>query len=364
MHENRKATVNITNKTIVRAIIWIVLAVLAYGFIGRVSHILTLIFGSAFLALALNPIVSWMSKHLRLKSRVRATAAAYLTAVLILAAFLALVIPPLVSQTRDFIQEAPKTVSNFQRQDSSLARTAKKYHLDDKLSKAAREFTSHYNNFGGPVLDTGKRIVQAIASVLAVLVMTFMMLVEGPKWIRLYLDTVPAKKRQRYKKNGYRIYKAVTNFVNGQVILAAVAGAFAFVALQIASHVLNVDVNALALAGIVAVFGIIPLFGNPLSAAAVVLVCLLNSVSLGVIMLAYFVVYFLIESHTFQPYLQARLNELTPLMVFVAAILGVGFGGILGAIVAIPAASTIKILLEDYFDRRRPIPEPQESHKI
>jgi len=107
-----------------------------------------------------------------------------------------------------------------------------------------------------------------------------------------------------------------------------------------------------ALAGIVSVFGLIPLFGNPLAASIVVLVCLINSVSLGLIMLVYFIVYFFIENHTFQPYIQSKLNELTPLTVFVAAVLGVGFGGLLGAIIAIPAASAIKILIEDYFERR------------
>ena len=293
MHENRKLTVNITNRTIIRTIFWAVLAVLAYKFVGRVTHVLTLIFGSAFLALALNPVVRWMSKYLKLKSRVRATAAAYLTVVLVISAFLVLVIPPLVSQTRDFIKDVPRTVANFQQQDSSLARAAKKYNLDDKLTKAARDFTSNYENFGTTILDTGKRVAQAIASVLVVVVMTFMMLVEGPKWINLYLSTVPDKKRERYKKIGYRIYRAVTSFVNGQVILAAVAAAFAFVTLQVASRVLEVEINSLALAGIVAVFGIIPLFGNPLAASIVILVSLLSSVTLGVVMSIYFIIYYL-----------------------------------------------------------------------
>jgi len=80
---------------------------------------------------------------------------------------------------------------------------------------------------------------------------------------------------------------------------------------------------------------------------------LINSVTLGIVMLIYFIIYFFIENHTFQPYIQSRLNELTPLTVFVAAILGVSFGGLLGAIIAIPAASAVKILVEDYFERRR-----------
>src|SRR2546423_957451 len=120
MPPNRRMTVNITNRTIIRTIGWVVVAILAYHFIGRVSHILTLIFSSFFLPLALNPFVSWMSRRLHLKSRVRATAASYLLVVFFLAFFFILFIPPLVSQTRDFIKNVPSTVENFQRQDSSL----------------------------------------------------------------------------------------------------------------------------------------------------------------------------------------------------------------------------------------------------
>ncbi|MEK7095858.1 MAG: AI-2E family transporter, partial [Patescibacteria group bacterium] len=136
------------------------------------------------------------------------------------------------------------------------------------------------------------------------------------------------------------------------VILAVVAGVFAFLALGIASQVMDVSVNAVALAGIVAVFGIIPLFGNPIAAVVVVLVSLLSSVALGIVMAIYFIVYFFIENHTFQPYIQARLTELSPLLVFIAALIGIGFGGILGAIIAIPAAATIKIIIEDQFSAR------------
>lgn len=361
MEPKRQVTVNLTNRTIVRAILWVIIAVLLYKFMGRVTHILTLIFAAFFLSLALNPVVNWMSYRLKIKSRVRATAVTFLTVVLVLAAFFALVIPPLVNQTRVFIHNVPKTVENFKKQDSSLARTAKRYHLDNKLSQAAKDFTSHYGNFGTKLLDTGRRLAEAIVSTLAVLVLTFMMLVEGPKWLGLILSSVPEIKRPRFKRVAERMYKAVSGFVNGQVILAAIAGMFAFVALEIAGNVLNVQSNAMALAGIVAVFGIIPLFGNPLAASVVILISLLNSVTLGVVMLIYFIIYFFIENHTFQPYLQSRLNELTPLTVFVAALLGVGFGGILGAVIAIPAASTVKILVEEH-SKRRHIPEDGEAY--
>lgn len=364
MHpSNSKMTVSVTNRTIFRFILWVFAALLAYKFIGRVAHALTLIFAAAFLALALNPIVGWMSRHLKIKSRVRATSAAYLTVIVILVAFLALIIPPLVRQGRDFVQNVPEIVQNFQNQDSGLSRTLHRYNLDKKLTQGARDFASHYSNFGSTVFDTGKRVVELAVNILVVLVLTFMMLVEGPQWLKLILGNVAQKDRERYEKLAHRIYRAVTSFANGQVILAAVAGSFALIALEIASRVMDVSINPVALAGIVAMFGIIPLFGNPLAATIVVLVCLLNSSALALVMVIYFIVYFFVENHTFQPYLQSRLNELTPLTVLVAAILGVGFGGFLGALIAIPAASTVKILLEDHFEHRRPMPHPEKSYK-
>jgi predicted PurR-regulated permease PerM len=359
---NRSVIVTVTNRTIVRTILWIVLAIILYKFIGRISHGLTLIFAAFFLTLALNPVVSWMSRRLKLKSRIRATAASYLVVIIILAAFFALVIPPLVSQTRSFISTVPQTVQNFQDQNSNLAKAARKYKIDQKISQGAKDFSSHYSNYGSAVLDTGKRVAEALASILAVLVLTFMMLVEGPRWLELFWGVMPPKNRQRHKRIAAKMYRGVTGFVNGQVILAIIAGVFAFIALEISSHIVHASINALALAGIVSVFGLIPLFGNPIAAVLVILACLINAVSLGIIMLIYFVVYFFIENHTFQPYIQSRLNELTPLTVFVAAVLGVGFGGLLGAIIAIPAASAIKVLVEDYFERHRHRDAP--THKL
>jgi len=221
----------------------------------------------------------------------------------------------------------------------------------EKLITSAKDFATHYSNFGSTIFNTGKRVIEGIVSVLVVLIMTFMMLVEGPRWIDLVFAHMPARRRAHNREIARRMYRGVTGFVNGQVILAIVAGIFAFTALEIASRFTDADVNALALAGIVSVFGLIPLFGNPISSAIVILVSLSVSSSLAAIMLIYFFVYYFIENHTFQPYIQSKLNDLTPLTVFVAAILGIGFGGLLGAIIAIPAASAIKVLVEDHFKR-------------
>lgn len=349
---NPRVTVNVTNRTIVRTIIWILATVILYKFIGRITHELILIFASFFLAMALNPVVKGVSRHLRLKSRVRATALSYLLVLALLALFFSLVTPPLVRQTRTFISDVPQIVQHYQNQDTRYARLAKKYNLDAKFSQGATDFAKNYANFGSTILDTGRRIVEAVISVLVVLIMTFMMLVEGPGWTARLFRLLPAGRREHDREIAHKMYKGVTGFVNGQLILAVIAGVFAFCALEIVGHITSSSINALAMAGIVAVFALIPLFGNPIASIIVFLVCLSVSATLAFIMLAYFVVYFFIESHTFQPFIQSKLNNLTPLTVFIAAILGIGFAGFLGAIIAIPVASAVKVLFEDQIDKR------------
>lgn len=352
MINHRYTTVNITNRTMVRAILWVVAAVITFRFIGEISQILTIIFVAFFLALALNPIVSWTSRRLKIKSRAKATAAAYLSVVILIIGFFALITPPLISETRDFVKEVPKIVQDFQTRDSSLSRLVERYNLNDQLSEAAGNISSRYGDFGGAVLQAGKKVFSVVASVLAVLVLTFMMLVEGPSWLRLLWKRLPDENRVRHQRIAHKMYKAVTGFVNGQVVMAAIGGFATFVALIIASRVVGVESNAVALAGIVAVFSLIPMFGTILSAATVVLFVSLNSVTLGVTMLIYYIIYQQLENMTIQPFVQSRATKLSPMTVFIAALIGVGFGGLLGAIVAIPAASGVKILLEDYLERR------------
>jgi predicted PurR-regulated permease PerM len=246
----------------------------------------------------------------------------------------------------------PQLVTDYQNKDNSFSRSIKRYGLDEKLTTGAKDFASHYSNYGSTLLDTGKRVAGVFISVLIILAVTFMMLVEGPRWLDRFFALMPKNKREHHKKLALRMYKAVSGFVNAQVIMAVLAGSFCLIALLIATNLLDVSMNVVALAGIVAMLGLIPMIGHPISSAIVLLVCLANSVELAIVMLIYFLVYYQVENLTVQPLIQSRLNELTPLLVFVAALIGVEFAGILGAFVAIPIATCIKVLLEDQLEQR------------
>ena len=94
------------------------------------------------------------------------------------------------------------------------------------------------------------------------------------------------------------------------------------------------------------------MIGTLIGATIVVSVSLLSSLPLAIIMLAFFIVYQQIENVTIQPYIQSKKSELTPLLVFIAAILGIGFGGLLGAFIAIPVAACLRIVIIDYYQRK------------
>lgn len=343
-------TIVISTKTIASTILMTIGAVLALKFISEITHQLTLIGVSAFLAMALNPAVNWLLKRMKTKSRVRATGIAYVTVLTVLISFLALVLPPLVSQTTEFVKNVPSTINDFKTQDTAIARTVRKYNLDEQLDKISDDF-AHKVNLAEPVISTANRALGTLVSIITVLILTFMMLVEGPLWYKRFINLMPPNKRKHRQEIIGKMYRVVTGYVNGQVLIAAIAACFAMVVLIIASTLLDVTVNVIALAGIVFIFGLIPLIGNILASALVVLFSLFASGALAIIMAVYFLLYQQIENATLQPYIQSRSNQLTPLIVFIAALIGAGFGGLLGALAAIPVAGCIRILIDNYFDK-------------
>ena len=354
LFSKQNVTITFTNQTIVRVIILIVATLLGLRFLDNVTHALVLIFVSFFLALALNPAVSWITNKLKSKSRARATGVAYLAVLAVLITFFSWVVPPLVSQTANFVRDVPKTIRDFETQDSATARFARRYQLTDQLQNIGDDFSQRFKDVRQPLLTTAGRVGSTLISVITVFVLTFMMLVEGPFWHQKFWALQAEGRREHRKKIAQRMYKVVTGYVNGQLIIALIASSFALVALLVASTILGISINAVALAGIIFLTGLIPLIGNTIGALFVILISLFSSGALAIIMAIFFLVYQQIENVTIQPCVQSRANELTPLLVFIATLLGIGLGGILGALVAIPVAGCAKILVEDYFSRHRP----------
>jgi predicted PurR-regulated permease PerM len=350
----KEVEITVSNLTMVRILAFIIGAGLLLNFFSNIIHPLTLIFVSFFLALVLNPVVTAISSRLKSKSRTRATAISYIAVMTFLIGFFSLVLPPLITQTADFIENIPQTLRDLEDEPGAVGDFVRSNSLQEQIVVLANDWANDTSVVADQAVTTANRVISNLISIITVLILTFMMLVEGPKWIALFWKQYPKDKRNHAKKLAKKIYGVVTSYVNGQVLVAAIGAFFAVVALFIATTIFNVTaINPIAFGGIVFLFSLIPTIGVIISTIIVVLFSLFVSVPLAITMLVFFIVYQQIENASIQPYVQSRANELTPLIVFLAAILGIGFGGILGAIVAIPIAGSIKVIIDDYMEEKR-----------
>lgn len=349
---NKNIQVTFTPATVFNVALIVTAFFLLLRFISLIAWPLQLITISLFLALALNPAVSWIARRLKSKSRVRATAAAYLIVLFIISAFLFIAIPPLVKQGTQVAGSIPTSVDDLQNQDTPIVSFINRYNLQEQYTELVTSIRDSVQDMAGRAVSTATAVGGALVAIVAVLVMTFMMLVEGPSWIDRFWDLAPEQDMVRRKRVARRMYGMVTGYVSGQLIIATMAALFALVALLIASTIFGADINAPALAIIVGLIGLIPMIGNTIAAVVVVLVCLFVSLPLAITMAAFFLIYQQVENATFQPYIQAKYNELTPLTVFIAALIGVSVAGFLGALIAIPIAGCIRIYFLEYYGHK------------
>lgn len=340
-----RVKLDIDNRTIVRvalvvASIWLGLQAV---FLMRTALIWLLI--AFFLAMALNPPVSYIAKRIPGNSRALATGISYVVVLGVLGTFLASTLPPLVTETRNLVNTIPSRVEELRQssRDGFIADIIDKYDLTDEAQQLAANLTSRLGDIGGPIVSGIGKVTSSLVAFITILVLTFLMLVEGPQWLELFWSYHPKARREHNKQLALRMYGVVTSYVNGQLLIASIAGLASLVAMVL------VDIpNPIALAGVIVMTGLIPLIGATLGAVIIVIVALFQSVGQALIMLIFFVIYQQIENNAIQPYVQSKSLEISPLLVFVAVILGVQSGGLLGGFLAIPVAACLRIIALDY----------------
>ena len=345
-----KVEVVLSTKTIFQVVLVILSVVMAISAVNKASHALTLLFVALFLALGLNAPVHWLSEKLPGKkrgNRTLATGLSFIVILFIFAGFVATVVPPLVKQTGNFIEDVPHLVEDVRDQNSGLGQFIRRYNLEKEVDKFSDQLSSRLTNLSGSLVGTFSKITSSIFSMVTVLVLIFMMLIEGPKWLNVFKRFLPKHKQEHADKLAGGMYKVIKSYVNVQILLAAMAAIFVFIPLLI------LDVSyPVALMVVVFICGLIPLVGHTIGAILVSLIALTSSPSDAVIIFIYYVTYQQIENYILQPKIQGNATNMSPLLVFSSVIVGVSFNGLLGGLVAIPIAGCIRILVLDYVDRR------------
>ncbi len=354
MSKTAPQEITVSSKTVIRVLAIVLVWLLFLTALSKATHALILIFSAFFLALALNAPVHWIAEHLpgkRRGSRKLGTTISFLIVIVFLVGFIASLVPPLVRQTNNFIKAAPDIVQDVRSEDTGLGKFVRKYNLEDQVDKFSSQLSDRLKNVSGSAVSGVSKVSGSIFSMLTILVLTFMMLIEGPHWLGLSKNMLPKAKRDHAEKLAEAMYRVVKGFVNGQVLLAAIAAVMILVPLLI----LGVG-YPVALMVIVFICGLIPMVGHTIGAVIVSLVALFTSPVAALIVLAYYILYQQIENYVIQPRIQSNSTNMSPLLVFASVIVGVSFGGLLGGLVAIPLAGSIRILIVDYLHHKNLLP--------
>lgn len=349
-----KVRIEIDTRTFVR--FWLVvlgfLAIILALWVARGALITIAV--ALFLALALNPPVSRLSRRLPGRSRIGATLISYLAVIILLGGFLVAVVPPVIDQTTKFAQTVPGLIDDVSHNRGAIDSFINKYGLrsqvDTAVNNAKNQASDVAKNLGNVLINSVNALLSGVVSVIFVLVLTFLMLIEGPRWMeRLWGLYEDQDKLERHRALVHRMYHVVVGFVNGQITVAAIAAAAALLVTFVLSILFHMSANlALPLAFIIFICELMPLIGATIAAILVTLVLLFNNVTAAVVFLIYYLLYQQVENNFINPTIQSRSVELSALSILVAILVGVSLFGLLGAIIAIPVAGCLRVLLVDY----------------
>ncbi|HET9098677.1 MAG TPA: AI-2E family transporter [Candidatus Saccharimonadales bacterium] len=352
-----EVAVTISTGTFIRLTLLTIASLILLLAVKKAEHAFVLIFISFFLALALNGPVIWISKFIPGKMKhnlALATSLSYLFVIILLGIFIASIVPPLVKQTDTLIKEAPHLLNEFRGQNGAVGNFIRHYHLQNEIHSLSKQLSSRLSNISGNAFSEAKSVSSSFFSLVTILALTFMMIVEGPKWLRIINDILPERHHATAAKLGADMYAVIRGFVNGQVLLAALA------AVLIMPAVLLLHIGfAAGILVIIFICGLIPLIGHTIGAIIVTTIALFHNVTSAVIILAYYITYQQIENYLIQPRIQANSTNMSPLLVFSSVIIGVNFGGLLGGLVAIPIAGCLRIAVLEYLYSRNIINAPK-----
>ena len=311
-------------------------------------QVISWILVSIFLALALNPAVEWFMRH-GVKKRGYAAGLTYVLALVAIAAIGYAFIPTLVSQINDFVQAVPGYVDDLTKGRGRLGFLQTKYHIVDRIRDAINNGgAAKVLGLTGTALAITKSVVAIVIGTITIAFLTFFMLLEGPAWMDRFFGLLPERSRPRWRAVGHDIYRTVGGYVTGNLLISLIAGTLTTIVLL----ALGVP-YAVALGVIVAVLDLVPLAGATIAAVVIGTVAFLHSITAGVVVVIFFVVYQQVENHFLQPVIYGRTVQLSPLAVLISVLIGAQLAGILGALGAIPVAGAIQVLFVDWQRHRR-----------
>src|SRR5438552_337988 len=321
----------------------------------RLARIESILVVAAFFAVVLNPVVALVQRFLHVR-RGLAVAIVFLLVFGLLGAMLYAFISPLVHQGQKFADDYPRLVREAKAGKGPVGSIVKRYKLDVKLEDNRKKINDQFGKIGGGAFNVAKSVAAAVAVAITVIVLSLLMILYGPDMLKGALDLLPPPRRRRVAAVLHDCSRALTGYVFGNFLISIIAGGATFVALLI----LDVPFRGV-LALWVGFADLIPLVGATLGAIPAVLVAFLSSTTDGIAVLIFFIAYQQFENHVLQVQIMARTVQINQLIVLVSVLVGVELFGLLGALLAIPAAGVIQVVARDIYDERRGRLKPEPT---
>jgi predicted PurR-regulated permease PerM len=303
---------------------------------------------ASFLAIALSGPVNWLNQRMR---RGFAILIVYLCLLLVPIGIGALVIPPLVTQGNNLIENLPQyaqDAQDFAHRNATLRKIEKNYDVIGKLKQQAQKLPARIGDAASVLGNIGLGLVNSLFALFTILVLAAFLLGSGRGWVDRALELRPPEHRERIRTALDHMSRAVGSYVGGALAQATVAAVTAYIVLII----LGVPFSA-ALAIIVFFADLIPLVGATLGAIVVGIVTVFADFPTATIVWAIFsVVYQQVENTLIQPQIQRRAVDVHPFIVLVSVLFGATLLGIIGALVAIPIAASVQIAIREWWRYR------------
>jgi len=308
----------------------------------RARSVILLIIVALFIAAGLDPVVRWLTR--KGLPRWAAVVTVLLAVVVIIGGFIASAVPPLAAQVSALVNDLPRYMHELQSHNSTLGKLNARYHVEQRVTSL---LSSKGTTLIGGVLGAGELVISAFSSSLLVLVLTVYFLASMDQTKLFFYRLMPQSRRQRGMLLGEEIFTKVGGYVLGDVLTSLIAGAGTFFWML----AWNIP-YPLLLGLLVALLDLIPVIGSWIGGFVVTLVALTVSLVVAIATLAFYIVYKLAEDYFIVPRVMGRTVQVPALVSLIAVVVGGVLLGIVGALIAIPVAAAISLLLREIAFRR------------
>lgn len=308
--------------------------------LASIGSILELIGLSLFLAVGLDPAVVWLTK--RRIPRWAAVTIVLLVVALFVGGFITAAVGPISREIHALEANFPRWKKEALSGKGWLGRLVVKYHLRGDITSGKLTKTINPTSVANGVVGAGKVVLSAVSAAVIVIVLTIYFLIALPKVRTFWLRLMPGSRRMRVAAMSDEVLSRVGGFVLGNILTSVVAGLGTWIWLM----VFGVP-YPLLLALLVAVLDLIPLIGSTIAGIIVAAVALTVSLPVAIVTLAYYIAYRFFEDYLLTPRVMRHTVRISPGLTIIATIIGGVLLGLIGALIAIPVAAGIRLVLDE-----------------